>query len=114
MMKTDIWKTNDFVIGSPAYRMLIPDTTDEQLENKGLENPNNGWVLTNQIELSPKRAEGFLEFLASEEQTLILIAADEDRDVREAYAMVVDLLLECGRKKRELKKSRMRGKPTQK
>ena len=37
MKKTDTWKTDGFVIGSPAYRMSISDTTDEGLENKGYE-----------------------------------------------------------------------------
>jgi len=58
-------------------------------------------VLTNQIALSYKQGEEFLEFLVAEEHTLILIAADEDRDVREAYAMIVDILLERRREKRE-------------
>jgi len=52
--------------------------------------------------------------LVAEEHTLILIAADEDRDVRETYAMIVDLLVKSGMKKRELKEGRMNGEPTQK
>jgi len=39
LKETDTWKTEDLIIGSPAYRMSILDTTDEQLENKGLESP---------------------------------------------------------------------------
>ena len=82
MKETDIWKSNDFVIGSPAYRMSILDTTDGCLENKEIE--VDGWVLTNQIELSPRRAEEFFKFLVSEEKILTLIAANEDKNVREA------------------------------
>jgi len=115
MRRTDTWKTEDLIIGSPAYRMSISDTTDEHLENKGLENPEDGWVLTNQIVLSYKQGEEFLEFLVAEEHTLILIAADEDRDVRETYAMIVDtyamivdILLERRREKRELKEGGMK------
>ena len=51
MKDAENWKTDGFVIGSPAYRMSISNTTDECLENKGDE--KNGWVLTNQIKLSP-------------------------------------------------------------
>ena len=103
MKETDIWKSKGFVIGSPVYRMSIPDKMDECLENKGLE--KDGWVLTNQIELSPKQAMELFEFLTAEGDLLILIASDEDRDVREACAMVVDILLDRGRKKRELKET---------
>jgi len=96
---TNTWKTDGYVIGTPAYRMSISDTTDESLENKGYE--KDGWVLTNKILLSPKQAMELFEFLTAEEDLLILIASDEDRDVREAYVMVVDILLERRRKKRE-------------
>ena len=96
---TDTWKTDGYVIGSPAYRMSISDTTDECFENKGYQ--KNGWVLTNQINLSFEQADELLEFLVAEEHTLILIAAEEDRGVHEAYGMVVDMVLERRRKKRE-------------
>ena len=96
MKDTDTWKTDGYVIGSPAYRMSISDTTDECLENKGHE--KDGWVLINQIKLSPKQAEELFDFLTAEEETLILIASDEDRDVHEACTMVVEFLFERGRK----------------
>jgi len=94
-------KTNGFVIGSPVYRMSIPDTKKEQTEATRIECPPDGWVLINQITLSFEQAEELLGFLVTEEHTLILIAAEEDRDVHEAYAMVVDMVLERRRKKRE-------------
>ena len=100
MKDTDTWKTDGYVIGMPAYRMSILDTTDEQLENKGYE--KDGWALTNQIELAPKRAMKLFEFLTAEEDSLNLIASDEYRDVSEAYAMVVDILLEREKEKSEL------------
>jgi hypothetical protein len=112
--ETDTWKINGLVIGSPAYRMSILDTKDEQSKNGSIETYQDGWVLINQIALSYKQGDEFLEFLVAEEHTLILIAADEDRDVREAYAMVVELLLESRKKKRELKENVMREKPAQK
>ena len=114
MKKTDIWKSNNFVIGSPAYRMSISDSIDESFENK--EHEKDGWVLTNQIELSPKQVMGLFEFLTAEEAMLFLIASDEDRDIREACAMVVDLLIELGRKKKvtgsELQESKVQRKGT--
>ena len=65
MKDTDTWKTDGYVIGSPAYRMSISDTTGEGLENKGHE--KDGWVLTDQIELSLKQASELFEFLTAEE-----------------------------------------------
>ena len=106
MKDTDTWKTDGYVIGSPIYRMSISDTTDESLENKG--NEKDGWVLANKIKLSPKRSYEFFRFLVSEEKTLTLIAADENEDVCEAYAMVVDLLIELGRKRKSYGKASCR------
>ncbi len=106
MKDTDTWETDGYVIGSPAYRMSISDTKDECPENK--EHEKDGWVLTNKISLSSEQAEEILEFLAAEEDMLTMIVADEDRDVREAYSMVVDLLLEFRKKKGKLKKSGMK------
>ena len=88
-----------YVIGSPAYRMSISDSMDESFENK--EHEKDSWVLTNQIKLSPKHPYEFFCFLVSEEKALTLIAVDDENDVREVYAMVVDILLEHKRKKRE-------------
>ena len=97
MKDTDTWKADGFVIGSPVYRMSFSDTTDERLEKKELE--KDGWVLTNNISLSFKQVEELLKFLVSEEHALILTAADDDKDVREACAMVVELIVERRRKK---------------
>ena len=91
MKNTDIWKTDGYVIGSPAYRMSISDTTDKQ--SVPIECHQDGWVLINKISLSSEQAGEFLKFLVSEEHALILIAADEGRDIREACAMVVEILL---------------------
>ena len=99
MKDTDTWKTDGYVIGSPMYQMSISDTTDERIENN--EHEKDGWVLTNQIKLSPKHSYEFFCFLVSEEKALTLIAAHENKDVCEAYAIVFDILLELKRKKRE-------------
>jgi len=113
MMKdTDTWKTDGVVIGSPVYRMSISDSMDECFENKEYE--KDGWVCTNQIELSLELAEEFFEFLTTGEDMLILIAFEEDMDVHEAYAMIIDILLECGRRKRELQESETKEESAQK
>jgi hypothetical protein len=112
MKDTDTWKTDGFVIGSPAYRMSIPETRDKLPENKRYE--KDGWVLTNQIKLSPKQVEGFFKFLVSEEETLSLVAANENNDVREAYAMVAEILLERRKKIRKQQTSETREESSQK
>ena len=99
MKNTGTWKTDGYVIGSPAYRMSISDTTGKQ--SVPIECQQDGWVLINKILLSPKQAMELFEFLTAEEDLLILIASDEDRDVREAYVMIVDILLEREKEKRE-------------
>lgn len=99
MKDTDTWKTNGYVIGSPIYRMSILETPDKQ--SVPIECHQDGWVLINKISLSPERAEEFLNFLTTEEAMLFLIATDEDKDVREACAMVVELLV--GRERKNLR-----------
>jgi hypothetical protein len=98
MKDTDTWKTDGVVIGSPAYRMSVSDTPD--IHSVLIDRHQDGWVLINQISLSPEQAEELLKFLVSEEHTLILIAVDEERDIREACVMVVDLLIKRAKKKR--------------
>ena len=56
---------------------------------------------------SPEQAEKLLKFLISEEHALIMIATDEGRDVNEACAMVVNLLIERAKKKRYLPESEL-------
>jgi len=62
MKGTDIWKSNDFVIGSPAYRMSISDKKNEQAEETKIGCPPDGWVLTNRITLSPEQGEELSDF----------------------------------------------------
>ena len=98
MKEINTWKSNGFTIGAPAYRMSLPDTTDKH--SVPIECHQDGWVLINKISLSSEQVEELLKFLVSEEHALILIAANEDRDVREACAMVVEILLSMKEDKR--------------
>jgi hypothetical protein len=98
MKEINTWKSNGFTIGAPAYRMSLPDTTDKH--SVPIECHQDGWVLINKISLSSEQVEELLKFLVSEEHALILIAANEDRDVREACAMVVEILLSMKEEKR--------------
>ena len=105
MKATDTWKTDGYVIGSPVYRMLISDTSDKQFVP--IEYHQDGWVLINKISLSSERTEDFLYFLTTEAAMLFLIAADENKDVREACVMVIDLIVRQAKKKRELLESEL-------
>ena len=74
MRETDSWKTSSFIVGSPAYQIPIPNTTRKKKANETVtEMPQEGWVLTNKIELSPDQAAKFFEFLTAEEETLDLL-----------------------------------------
>jgi len=65
--------------------------------------PQEGWVLTNKIELSSDRAAKFFEFLTTQEEALKQIASDEQREAREALGRVYSLLAGYGSKRREMK-----------
>ena len=54
MKATDTWKTDGYVIGSPAYRMSISDTLDRQ--SVPIEGHQDSWVLINKYDLSNKTA----------------------------------------------------------
>jgi len=70
-------------------------------EETGKEQPKEGWVLTNKIELTPDHTREPLSFLTAEKETLKQIATDEDRDARETLGKVYSLIAEHGRKIRE-------------
>lgn len=69
--------------------MSISSTPDKQ--SVPIEGHQDGWVLINKISLSSARTEEFLDFLTAEEAMFYLIASDEDKDVREVCAMIVEL-----------------------
>jgi len=102
MQGTDTWKTSYFIVGSPAYQIPIPNTRRKKnSEETGKEQPKEGWVLTNKIELTPDHTREPLSFLTAEKETLKQIATDEDRDARETLGKVYSLIAEHGRKIRE-------------
>jgi hypothetical protein len=93
MRETDSWKTNGFIVGSPAYQIPIPNRSRKKKTNETvIDMPQEGWVLTNKIELSSDRAAKFFEFLTTQEEALKQIAGDEQRDAREALGRVYALL----------------------
>ena len=115
MRETDTWKTNSFIIGSPAYQIPLPNTRrKKQTEETSIESSKGGLVITNKIELYPEQAKELLDFLTSEEDTLKKIATDEDREAREALRKVFGLIAQYGRKIREGKEKGKREVPPQK
>ena len=105
MQQTDSWKTSCFIVGSPAYQIPISNTRrKKQINETIIEMPQEGWVLTNKIELSSDRAAKFFEFLTTQEEALKQIAGDERKDAREALGKVYGLIAEYGRKIREGRK----------
>ena len=103
MREEDSWKTSCFIVGSPAYQIPIPNTSRKKQTNEtGTEMPQEGWVLTNKIELSSDRAARFFEFLTAEEEALKQITSDEERDARKVLGRAYGLLVEYSRKRREI------------
>jgi hypothetical protein len=64
MRETDTWRTNSFIVGSPAYQIPTPNTRrKKQTEETSINKPKEGWGLTHKIELSPLQAQEFYRFL---------------------------------------------------
>ncbi len=115
MRETDSWKTSGFIVGSPAYQIPIPNRSRKKQTNETVtEMPQEGWVLTNKIELSSDRAAKFFEFLTTQEEALKQIAGDEQRDAREALGRVYALLIGYGSKKRGMMEDEKREEPPKK
>ena len=115
MRETDSWKTSSFIVGSPAYQIPIPNTTRKKKTNETVtEMPQEGWVLTNKIELSSDRAAKFFEFLTTQEEALTQIAGDEQRDAREALGRVYSLLAGYDSKRREMREDGKGEEPSKK
>lgn len=105
LQKTDTWKSHRFIVGSPAYRIPIPNTRRKKdTKETGDELQQEGWVLTNKIELAPNQAAELFAYLTTEGDVLKQIATDEDRQAREALGKVYSLIAGYGRKIREAKK----------
>ena len=104
MQETDSWKTSCFIVGSPAYQIPIPNRSRKKKTHETVtELPQEGWVLTNKIELSSDRAAKFFEFLTTQEEALTQIASDEGKDAREALGRVYSLLAGYGSKRKEMR-----------
>ena len=115
MQETDSWKTSSFIVGSPAYQIPIPNRSRKKQTNETVtEMPQEGWVLTNKIELSSDRAAKFFEFLTAERETLTQIASDEQREAREALGRVYALLIRYGSTRREMREDGKREEPPKK
>ena len=115
MRETDSWKTSSFIVGLPAYQIPIPNTRRKKKVNERVtEMPQEGWVLTNKIELSSDRAAKFFEFLTTQEDALKQIAGDEQREAREALGRVYALLTGYGNKRREMREEGKEEEPPKK
>ena len=115
MRETDSWKTSGFIVGSPAYQIPIPNRSRKKKTNETItELPQEGWVLTNKIELSSDRAAKFFEFLTTQEEALKQIAGDEQREAREALGRVYALLTGYSSKRREMREEGKGGEPSKK
>ncbi len=95
------WKTEGFVIGSPAFQLSS--------SNASTPSPKLGgeWVLKNQIKLSADQAQAFVEFLSAQESLLERISSYDKEDAKQqALSKVYQLIAAYGRQVREGKGTR--------
>jgi hypothetical protein len=96
--KSDAWKENGLVVGEVAYCITLPPenaskkTMKDQAETKTTQE-EDGWCLTNTIQLSPDQSIEFLSFLEQKEEILKRIAVQEDtersRILGQVYAKIL-------------------------
>lgn len=94
---TDAWKAKGLVIGSPVFQFST--------SSAGNPSPKIGgtWLLENQMELHPDKAQVLVEFLTAQESLLKRISLHDKEDAEKPS--VYQLIAAYGRKVREGKKS---------
>ena len=96
----DTWKTNDLVIGSPAFQLSANSTNTPSTKSGG------ELILKNQIELSADQVIVLVEFLSAQESLLKRISMYDKEDAKQALNKVYRLIAAYGRKVRERKGTR--------
>jgi len=95
--KSASWKKEGLLVGEVAYRITIPSTkkskrkTEDQSEQKPSQ--EDGWCLTNTIQLAPDQAQQFVSFLeryaANLERVVMEETAERRRILGKAYSLIL-------------------------
>jgi hypothetical protein len=97
LRKSDTWKKDGLLVGEVAYQLTIPSDkktkkkSEDQYETKPLQ--ENGWCLTNTIQLSPDQTHQFLSFLLQRETILRKVAEEEEAERKRILARVYSMIL---------------------
>jgi len=102
---TDVWKQDGYVVGVPAYRIVLPSSRQkkkkEPEQSKSEEKTGEGWVLTETINLTPDQTALLFEFLEKSATKIEKLAAIESTESRERLGKAYKMILEWGRERRE-------------
>jgi hypothetical protein len=89
---TDEWKTLGVDVGIPAMQIYL-DNPRKKKKAEEEQHPENKWVLSDEIHLSPDRTQLLYEFISNHEKILIQIDKDDEREKGKALESAYRLLL---------------------
>jgi hypothetical protein len=102
---TDVWKQDGYVVGVPAYRIVLPSGRQkkkkEPEQSKSEEKTGEGWVMTETINLTPDQTALLFGFLEKSVSALEKLAEIERAEARERLGKAYKMILEWGRERRE-------------
>ena len=103
--KSRSWKKKGLIVGEIAYRITLPSN---QKSKKKAEEPTDmkppeedGWCLTNTIQLPPDQAKEFVSFLEMQEETLEKVVQAEAAEKRRILGKVYSLILSWSKERKE-------------
>ncbi len=95
--QSESWKKEGLLVGEVAYRITIP--SNKKSKSKIADEPGpkpsqeDGWRLTNTIQLAPDRAQQFVSFLEQHEANLKKVMEAESAERGRILAQVYSLIL---------------------
>ena len=98
--KSKSWKQEGLLVGEVAYRVAIPSIKKSKSKTANQSEPKpsqeDGWCLTNTIQLAPDQAQQFVSFLEQHEANLEIViiaeAAEIGRILGQVYSRPAQLL----------------------
>jgi hypothetical protein len=101
---TDSWKEDGYVVGVPAYRIVLPSGRQKKKQQLQQSEPEEktgeGWALTKTISLTPDQTARLFDFLENSVSTIEKIAEHERTEAKERLGKVYRMILEWGRERK--------------
>jgi len=109
---TDVWKQDGYVVGIPAYRIVLPSGRQKKKkeleQSESEEKTGEGWVLTETISLTPDQTALLFDFLEKSVSKIEMLAEIERSEARErlgkAYKMIWSGDAKDGKGRRQMAK----------